>query len=346
MPYKFYTQSEKIWKAMYEAILSARESVYLEMYIFTDDMLQYNFLELLSQKAKEGLRVRIILDSWGSFNFSKDAERLLTSSGAELFFYSHIFRVTHRKVLVVDGAQAFLGGVNFSQNYRHWDDLVVEIRGNLVDYIVRSFAKVYAECGGTDPQLLAKNQPILLDKTRSWLVEHFPRKKKPSLKHIYKEHLNKAQKNIIFITPYFIPNRWLVRVLKRAVQRGVTVDVLISKNAGYFIASLTNRINYFYIRKLSRLGVSFYIQSEMNHSKALILDEREAIVGSQNIDFLSFELSNEIGVFIKDAEAVKKLLEIYNKWKKEATLFDFKTYKPRWFDYIISPICSLFSKIF
>ena len=343
MRYKFFTNSEKTWKAMFEAISGAKESVYLEMYIFTDDMNQYDFLKLLKEKARNGLRIRIILDSVGSMNFSNDGVVGLKEAGAELYFYSYFLHRTHRQILVVDERRAFIGGVNFGKNYRHWDDLVVEVKGRLVKHIIRSFAKVYIESGGKDQRILAQNKIIILDKTRTWLVEHFP--SKISLKKIYKEHINAAKEKIIIITPYFVPNRWLVGTLHQAVLRGVRVEVLVPKTTEdiYF---LVNNINYFYMLKLSRLGINFYLSPTMNHSKAMIIDGREAIVGSQNIDFLSFDFMNEIGVFLKDAKAVKKLLEIYDKWKNDAKLLDFKTYKPKWFDYIISPIFSIFSSIF
>lgn len=342
MRYKFFTNSEKTWQAMFQAIQNAKESVYLEMYIFNDDMHQYDFLKLLKEKAKNGLRVRIILDSFGSMYFGSGAIDELKENGAELFFFSYLLHYTHRKILVVDEKRAFIGGVNFSQSHRRWSDLTVEVRGRLVKHIIRSFAKVYSECGGRDAAILSKDKPILLDKTRTWLVEHFPIRKTFGLKKVYKEHIVGAKENIIFVTPYFMPRRWFVKELHRAVLRGVKVEVLIPDNTD---VSIVDRVNYFYICKLAQLGVNFYIDPRMNHAKVMIIDNKEGIVGSHNLDFLSFELGNEIGVFLKDAKAVKKLLEIYKKWKKNASLFDFKTHQAKWFDYIVSPVFSIFSEI-
>jgi len=85
------------------------------------------------------------------------------------------------------------------------------------------------------------------------------------------------------------------------------------------------------------------MERKMNHAKAIIVDKKEAMVGSQNLDFLSFDFNSEVGIFFKDLGAVSKLLEITRGWKKNSVLFDYKTYKPKWFDYILSPIISLFS---
>ena len=89
MHYKFFTNSQKSWQAMFNAILVAKESIYLEMYIFQDDMVDFDFLKLIKEKAKEGLRVRIVLDSFGSLNLSKKNILEIKEAGIELFFLSY-----------------------------------------------------------------------------------------------------------------------------------------------------------------------------------------------------------------------------------------------------------------
>lgn len=289
---------------MFEAIKNAQESVYLEMYIFNDDMSLFNFFNLLKEKAKNGLRVKIILDSLGSRELSNDDIALLRENGVELIFLSYFLHRTHRKILIVDEGVAFIGGVNLSQKFKLWNDLVVEIKNKkLVRHIIGSFAKVYAKGGGKDSLLLNRDKRIILDKTRTWLVEHFPTRKKFNLKKIYKKHLSRAKENIILVTPYFMPRRWLIGVLHQAVLRRVKVEILVPETTDIFII---DRVNYFYMFKLSKLGVNFYIEPQMNHAKIMIIDSKEGMVGSQNLDFLSFELNDEIGVFLKDSNAVKK----------------------------------------
>ena len=188
MRYKFYSNSEKSWKAMYNAISNAKDSVYLEMYIFDESMDKYDFLELVKEKARAGVRVRIILDSLGSRELSKDAVEKLKLSGAEVFFISYFFHHTHRKILIIDKSLAFIGGVNFTKHSSKWDDLVLEINGKkIVDSIVNSFAKVYIASGGKDPEIkisINNKKKIIIDKTKTWLIEHFPMAKKFTLKKI------------------------------------------------------------------------------------------------------------------------------------------------------------------
>jgi len=332
---------------MFEAVSDARKSIYLEMYIFQNDMREFDFNKLLIEKAKNGVRVRLILDSFGSAGLEGGAIAELEEFGVEILYHSYLLHHMHRKVLVVDENIAFIGGVNLQQTSRFWNDLMVRIKGNLVEKVVASFVKSYSNAGGKDPELLGKISRITDDKVDSWIVDHSPVRNKYHFKRIYKRYLNKASESITLITPYFIPKRWLSAILHQAVLRGVKVEILVPKHTdnGYIM----DHVNYFYIYKLSQLGIKFYIEREMNHAKALIIDQREAMVGSQNIDFFSFDFNSEIGIFFKDLKAVSELCHIAEGWKKDSTLFDSKTYKPKWFDYILSPLInlsSLFSRIF
>lgn len=326
---------------MFEAIKDAEESIYLEMYIFNDDINRFDFLELLKNKAKAGLRVRIVLDAFGSSELGREAIAELRDSGAEVHFFSRFLYRIHRKILVIDQKTAFIGGVNFHQLARHWDDLAVCVSGSrLVPSIISSFAKVYAECGGKDPIILAKNKRIILPKTSTWLIENFPISKNFMLKKIYKKQLATAKKNVIFVTPYFIPKRWFIKALRGAVERGIEVEVLVPRHTNHFLA---DKVAYFFMFKLSKLGIKFFLMPQMNHAKAMVKDNAEGILGTHNLDFFSFELNAEVGIYFKDSSSVQKLSEIINRWKKESTLFDFRAYKPKWSDYIFSPIIRLFS---
>ncbi|MEI7810226.1 MAG: phosphatidylserine/phosphatidylglycerophosphate/cardiolipin synthase family protein [bacterium] len=342
MRYQFFANSQKSWQAMYEAISSAQTSIYLEMYIFSDDMTDYNFLKLLEEKALRGLRVRVVLDSFGSANLSKKVIEELRYVGVELIFLSYFLNRTHRKILIVDEHVAFIGGVNFHQSASLWNDLMVKVEGKLVYFITKSFAKVYAECGGKDPLVLMHNKAKFKKKMHDWLIEHFPIKNKYRLKKIYQRHLSRAHENVILVTPYLMPKRWLIGSLHQAVLRGVRVEILIPKNTDHYFI---DRVNYFFMYELSKLGVNIHMESQMNHAKLMVIDKKEAIVGSNNLDFLSFELNSEVGIFFKDVTAVREILKIINKWEKDTEVFDKKAYHMKWFDYVLYPVISLFFRI-
>ena len=332
---------------MFEAISGAKKSIYLEMYIFQNDMKEFNFFDLLKEKAKQGLKIKLILDSFGSAGLEDSAVLELEKAGVEILTLSYLLHRMHRKVLIVDERIAFIGGVNIHQNSRFWNDLMVRIKGNLVKKIVMSFSKSYTNAGGKDSIVLTpknnKNKKVKID---TWIMEHSPVSNKFHLKIIYKKYITEAKNSIILVTPYFIPKRWLRAALHQAVLRGVNVEILVPKNTDHFFI---NRVNYFYIYKLSKLGIKFFIEEKMNHAKAIIIDSKEAMIGSQNLDFLSFDFNSEIGIFFKNIEVVSRLNSITQEWKKNSILFDYKTYKPKWFDYVLSPfinLSSLFYRIF
>lgn len=121
------------------------------------------------------------------------------------------------------------------------------------------------------------------------------------------------------------------------------VEILIPAYTDHWII---DRVNYYYMYKLSLLGIRFYIENTMNHAKAMIIDTDEGLVGSQNLDYLSFDLNSEIGVFFHDTEVVSELLQIAQVWKDDAVLFDPTHYKPQWFDTLLSSFLNLFARNF
>lgn len=328
---------------MFEAISSAKETIYLEMYIFQNTIKDFDFFKLLKEKAKAGLKVKLILDSFGSITLSNSAVAELKGVGVEVLFLSYLLHRMHRKVLVVDEEVAFIGGVNIYKISRSWNDLTVRIKGRLVRKISASFAKAYANAGGKDQIISNKNKRSALTRRDTWIVEHYPVGKKFHFKKIYKKYIKEAKKSIVLVSPYFMPKRWLGAALHQAVLRSVDVEILIPQDADRY---LYNRVNYFYIYKFSKLGIKFYMEKNMNHAKAMIIDGKEAMVGSQNLDFFSFDFNSEVGVFFKEPKAVAKLSEIAEAWKKDAVLFDYSVQKPKWFDYILSPAIRLFALIF
>lgn len=344
MQYRFFTDSTKAWGAMYSAIERAENSIYIEIYIFHNDMKKYNFFELLIKKAKAGIKIHLVLDYVGSFALNKKFVEELKGAGIEVLFSSHFLHRIHRKIIMVDEEVAFVGGVNLKQDTFFWKDLVVEIKNKkLIQKLLRTFARFYVSSGGKDEYLKSKNKKLKIEKTKNWLVDHIPQLRQFSLKTLYKDTFRDAKKKVTIVTPYFAPKRWLRATLHQAVIRGVEVEVIVPGYVDWFIP---DRANYFYMNKMARLGVKVYVEPFMNHAKALIIDNSKALVGSQNIDFLSFDYNSEIGVFFEENKVVGELEKIVEKWKSESTVFNPKTYKPHWYDYLLAPLISIFSKVF
>ena len=298
MKYQLYTTSIRAWDAMLAAIKKAQESICIEMYIFLDDTgLEHDFIGALTQKSLEGVRVTIVADAFGSKNLRKKTIKKLREAGVEIIFFSHWLRHIHRKILIIDEKISFIGGVNIGKHFTTWDDLQLKLGATLSRNLMRSFAYTYAMAGGKNELILAYREKMFGQKFQNWLIEHWPIRNIYTLRNLYMENISKAEKNIRMVTPYFTPPRWLISLLDSAAGRGINVEIIIPKKVDWRIM---NRVNYKYMHDLHKFGVHFYLSEKMNHSKLLIIDDSHGIVGSQNLDHLSFSLNNELGLFFKN----------------------------------------------
>ncbi len=305
---------------MLETIHQAKKSIYLESFILSDDHRTHYFFETLRKKALEGVRVKIVIDRVGSFFYGSIDQDKFEKAGAEVLFFRRWFYRTHRKVLIVDNEVAFLGGVNVRGEYANWLDLHMRIDGLLVRQLLKSFAKIYALAGGKE-QLVSnrkKGQPSkarsALYRAKTWLIERWPIRGKSALKDYYKKKCAEAQKSIVIVTPYFLPHQWLLRSLKAAAKRGVKIEVLIPKKTDIGIINTFHRIIAYSLRD----HVSVLFIPEMNHAKVLLMDDREGLIGSNNIDARSFDYNLEASLIFQRKDMVGDLKKILEVWKKTA----------------------------
>lgn len=328
---------------MLEAIVQAEKSIYLEMYIFLDDTAaSHNFIGKLQEKAREGVRVVIVADAFGSNALKKGVADSLRRAGAEFIFFSHWLRHIHRKVLIVDEKTAFIGGVNIGKRFREWHDLQLRLHGRIVGRLLKSFAYTYEMAGGKNAKVLNYRESRFTAKLRFWLVEHWPIRNVYSLRRHYVKKITQAEKRIQIVTPYFTPPRWLISLLDDAVRRGVEVEILIPRKVDW---GIMNRLNYHYMHKLSSLGIKFYLAKGMNHAKLLIIDGKEGLLGSQNVDLLSFNINAEIGLFFREKKLLRELAAVFGEWKRDSSEFRASRYRRRLADYAIFTLLKILNPI-
>ncbi|KKP89667.1 MAG: Cardiolipin synthase [Candidatus Moranbacteria bacterium GW2011_GWC2_37_73] len=333
MQYKLYTTSIKAWDAMLEGIEQAKKSVYLEMYIFErDTTTSHDFIGKLKQKARSGVRVIIVADAFGSKALKKEIASTIENSGIEFLFFSNWLRHIHRKILIVDERIAFVGGVNIGKRFTNWNDLQLKVVGRIAKRILRSFAYTYEMAGGKDKKILKHRERKFTAKLKFFILEHWPNKNIYTLKSHYIEKITRAQKSIQIASPYFTPPRWLISLLDDAIRRNVRVEILIPKKVDWRIMNL---LNYRYMRALHPLGITFFLSRKMNHAKLLIIDGEEGLIGSQNMDLLSFQLNSEVGIFFKEKALLDELAITIRKWKQNSEIFKPQKYKMKFIDYVI-----------
>lgn len=339
MRYKLYTTSHEAWDAMLAAIESAQKSIYMEMYIFLDDTQEsHDFIGKLVGKAKNGLRVVLVADAFGSKEISRETIVLLKESGVEFLFFSHWLRHIHRKLLIVDEQIAFMGGVNIGKRFTHWNDLQMKLEGIVAKTLLKSFAYTYEMAGGKEQKILDYKNKKIASRVKYLLIEHWPIKNIFSLKKHYVENVTKARKSIKIVTPYFTPPRWLMSLLDDALRRGVEVDVLVPREADM---KIMNDINYHYMRNCPK-GIRFHLSHTMVHAKVLMIDEEICLLGSQNVDLASFSINAEIGMFFKNKRLISEVAHTINEWEKESTLFEPMQYKMHFKDYLLLVLSKIF----
>lgn len=320
----FNKASDK-YDRLYDDIKSAKKSINISYYIIRKDFYGKQFLELLVEKAKEGVEVRLIFDHIGSKITSKKFFKPLIEAGGkvEIFFPSRIFlklyinHRNHRKMVVIDGKIGYLGGMNIGKEYvgadkriTPWADRHLRIVGDAVnsiqlqfflDYLFVSKEKIDFE----NQDIVSKFFSIASSKGDKIMqvVASGPDYKESNIRNSYLKMINNAKESIIIETPYLIPDESILTALKLAADSGVDVKIIIpgvpDKKAVYF-ATLS------YARELADKGIKIYKYDGFMHSKIMIVDDDIVNIGSANMDRRSFNLNFEINSVIYDTEFNKR----------------------------------------
>jgi len=316
---KLYTNSTQSWSATLQAITHATESIYIEMYIFTEDTnMTHDFVSELMDRARHGVQVVMILDAFGSMGLSNQAVSNLKDAGVEIRFFRHWIHRTHQKTIIIDGARALVGGVNITNHARTWNDLQIAVTGSIVRRLLKVFARTYKLSGGKQTLRISERQLRRNHRVRMWILEHTPLASKRTLRAYYTCKLEEAVHRIVFVTPYFTPNSWLLRAMAKTSARGISVELLIPEVTD---SRILDKINRYYIAQAASAGVHIFITRGTNHAKAVLIDQSEGLIGSANIDSLSFERNSELGIFFTDKHGVTELASIIAVWKQTATAY-------------------------
>jgi cardiolipin synthase len=313
--WKFYLNSADAWLAMKEACINARKTIDIEQFILETDDIASEFLEILINKRKAGVRVRILCDMAGSYNlFLSSLPAALRDGGVELrfwnvvkpwrihTFFSWFFR-DHRKLMVIDKDISFIGGVGIRDDFRGWRDTHLKLIGPITEEVKGAFDEMW-RAAGERSFFRRWKQTKIFSKGFSFLTNSpFPRKR-----FFYQaliEALRSAQKKILITTPYFLPDRRIRRVLSLARRRGVEVIVLVPKKSNHALADIASHAYY---EKLLEAGVKmFHYTDGMIHAKTVIVDDSWATVGSFNLDSLSILYNYEANVISTKKEFVEEI---------------------------------------
>jgi len=336
--YQIYSNSQEAWQAMYQAILNSQKSIYWELYIFVDDEAGQPFFDILEQKARQGLDVKLIVDSAGSFWLSRKRIQSLKKSGVDIrFFYEskksflkfwrRITNRDHRKILIIDEEVGFIGGVNIQKHMREWLDIQIKIEGKVVRSLLRSFAKFYILCGGDKKNVhhLLKYKFRTKNNKFNFVFDDADYKKSFARKK-YTQALFKARKRVILFSPYYFPDKKFLYALWKARQRGIKIDLLIPFRTDVRIIQYAAYAKFAFLKKI---GVNVHLVEKMMHGKGVIKDDDWAMVGSSNLDQSSFYDNYEANLEIKNKKNIQQLKKTILNWIGSAKKLDDFNWKRR-----------------
>lgn len=300
--------------ALVAAIALARHHVHLEYYIFDPDQTGIRVRDALAERARAGVKVRLLLDSFGSVEASATFLKPLLEAGAEVEFFHrfHFNRLwrprlnlrTHRKIVVIDGAVGFTGGINISDTENEsvradaFHDLHLRLEGEAVRWLQLAFIEDWVYASGKAPPD-ASHWPELADGgIRTQVLPAGPDSPWETIHRVMQAAFHHAHTRVWLVTPYFVPGEAARMALTSAALRGLDVRVLVPAMSDSRLVSAAARS---YFDELLAAGVRVFEYPRMLHTKALLVDDETCVLGSSNFDNRSFRLNFELCVLFEDA---------------------------------------------
>ncbi len=320
---------DEAFPAMLEAIRAARHHIHLQSFIFGNDRVGRECVALLHARAREGVQVRVLYDRFGStfalwgglFRRHPPHPNFQIAGWTQANPLKRQFQINlrnHRKALIVDGRQAFCGGINL-----HADNLSTpgapairdyhfEVRGPLVHELQYTFMSDWYFMTDEDPDLLLRADyfpPMPAEGTAMGrVVNSGPSEEPDLLTDVLLMTLTAARRQILAVTPYFVPPREITKALRIAALRGVDVRLIVPARNNHLYAGLAGRALY---EELLTAGVQiFQRKPPFMHAKALLVDDTVAVVGTANLDIRSLRLNYETNLVVHDETFVNQLKAI------------------------------------
>ena len=332
--------------AITQAVTDARHHVHLEYYIYEPDQTGTALRDLLVQKAKEGVQVRLLVDALGSKKLGRKFLKPLLDAGAEVarFHDAKIGRRlrpvvnfrTHRKILVCDGKIGFTGGVNVTDEENEridvdaYHDVHLQVEGAVVSWLQTVFMEDWAYALGRKPDQWPADIDQLLPDCADGNIPMQVITSGPdnSLQAIYRAHLasiHAADQRVWLTTPYFVPTEAALAARTNAALRGVDVQILVPKKSDSIFVTAAARS---YFDELIRCGVRVHeYEASMLHSKTLVVDDNIAIIGTANFDYRSFFLNYEVCLIGYGSQLNAELAQQFKADLRNANTVQYKSEK-------------------
>lgn len=335
---------EQIFPAMLEAIRSARRTITFETYIYWSGEVGQQFADALSERARAGVKVHVVVDWVGSIKMEGDLLTQMERSGVEVKHYrplkwynlGRLNNRTHRKLLVIDGKVGFTGGVGIADQWSghaqdpdHWRDLHFRLEGPAVAQFQSAFNDNWIKTTGevlNGDGYFPPLQPVGAMDAHLFIAS--PAGGSESMHLMYLMAIAAAEHSIDLQAAYFVPDELIMKALIAARHRGVRIRVLLP---GKHIDSETVRLaSKAHWGELLLAGVEIYeYQPTMMHNKLLIVDGLMVSVGSTNFDVRSFRLNDEASLNVYDATFATRMTEVFEQDLKPSVRYTYERWQQR-----------------
>lgn len=367
---EYFVDGESAVQSLIKDIKAAKSSIHLEFYIFAYDKIGKEIVKLLTEKAKQGVEVRLLYDAIGSLSNSKINFRKLIKAGGKVSqFFPPFLNIkllnfkanyrNHRKICVIDGKIAYTGGFNIRDDHlgrvKHlspWRDTTARFVGG----VVHSFQNIFLsdwrfsskDSNGIRDYQNEKYFPkIRLEDKKSKIpmqvLTSGPDNEGEAIKECIIKMMLMAKKSIKIQTPYFIPDDSFMNAIKLALLSGIEVSIMIPKKIDHWHVHFGN---FSYINDLLKFGLKVYVYDGFIHSKVVMVDDEFLTLGSCNIDIRSFKLNFECNVIVYDKTMAIEYASFFDNDIKNSHVYDDDARKKRnVFAKLLTSFCRLFSSL-
>lgn len=340
---KIFTDGDELFKSMFQDIEGAQETINIEFYSFLNDHIGNKFLNLLIKKAKQGVKVRLLYDPWGSPGTHASWFKPLIDVGGEVLpFITSRDMITkyrlnyhlHRKNVVVDGRTSWIGGFNVGDQYLgkkkrfgYWRDTHVKITGSASLLLQERFIMDWNASITDDEQLVTFDKKlfpyldemkITSDDVATQIVSDGPDTYIPYMRDGMIRLMMLARKRVWIQTPYLIPDEPMLATWEIIANSGVDVRIMIPCKPDH---PFIYRATQWYANELTKLGIKIYIYDNgFLHAKTIVVDDKYSAVGSMNQDYRSYSLNSEADAVFYDQHVTDDLGKIFEEDMKKSTL--------------------------
>jgi len=326
-------------QALEACIASAKETLDICTFIFGRDVGGYRISQLLMERAKKGVKIRLLVDGLGCFYEGVSSFKDLRDAGVKVVLFASPFQPSflgktnmriHRKLVIADSSRIWSGGRNLTAKYfelnkhkkkinKSWIDLSFDLSGDLVHQAQAVFDVDWSVATLQTPKnTIARKINFSSQKSLdARLVPSGPDCVEDTIYTLLVSGCYTAKSRILIVTPYFVPDISLLTALELAARRGVTIDLLVPVKSNV-LADIARRVA---LRDLARAGANIWLFPTMLHAKAFVFDDSMALVGSANLDERSLFLNYELMVAFYKPSVIQDFASWIYRQREKATAF-------------------------